>query len=187
MFLGMELILSDRWEMLMSKLQINKNEEEDLENFFYRTKNLLERKSRLLGHIRFFDRYAECKANPWGLRVQIFPNIRDPSPEFKIRWENVRHKCSEGMMDLLKEQHRKDLSDVNKELEDLFNKSIKLEGLEGFKTRDEARGLYMESFNKNLITSKNKKFEKDLRVFQHGRAYHWNYKNSVVDLKMTRL
>lgn len=106
----MELIQSDTWDTLMSKPQINTNEEEDIDGFFDRTKHLLERKSRLYSHIRFFDRYSECKINLWGLRVQIFPNIKEPSPEFKSRWENSLQKCPEGMMDLLREHHRKELS-----------------------------------------------------------------------------
>lgn len=73
-----------------------------------------------------FDRYMEHNINPWGLRVQVFPNIRDPNPEFKTKWEKILNKCSEGLMDLLKEHHHDELSKIQKELAELEIKSTKL-------------------------------------------------------------
>lgn len=161
----MDLINPDKWDSLMSKLQLS-TEEEDLDGFFFKTKLLLERKSRLFWHNRFFERYIEHNINPWGLRVQIFPNIRETSPEFKSKWEGIRIKCSEGLMELLREHHLVELSDTNKELDELEKRSSKLKVLEGFSLRNDALGTHMEGFHKRLIQSKNKKFDKNVRAFK---------------------
>lgn len=58
--------------------------------------------------------YEQNNINPWGLRTQVFPNVRDPSNEFKLRWEANLEKCMEGMLMLMREQHGKELAEVKK-------------------------------------------------------------------------
>lgn len=141
----------------MSKLQLS-SEEEDLDGFIFKTRQLLERKSRLYWHTKFFDRYLENNINPWGLRVQVFPNIRDPNTEFKTKWEKILNKCSEGLMDLLKENHLNDIGEIQKELDILSMKSNNFKTNESFDLRNKELNDYMERFNKNLIQNKLKKF-----------------------------
>lgn len=102
-----------------------------------------------------------------------FPNIRDPSPEFKANWEGVLNKCSEGLMDLLRGHHQLELIEIQKELDALEIKSKKLQGQDGFELRNKDLADYIERFNKNFIQNKSKKFDKDNRAFSQGRAYHW--------------
>lgn len=77
------------------------------------------------------------------------------------------------MMDLLKEHHLAELREVNNELAELSSQSLKLKKNEAFPDRDSALNLYMERFNRNLISNKNKKLEKDRKAFQYGKAYRW--------------
>lgn len=80
-------------------------------------------------------------------------------------------------MDLLKEHHLNELTEINKELDELDKKSSKIKTMDGFDLRDGALGTHMEKFNKNLIHSKNKKFDKEARAFHMERAYRWNQGN----------
>lgn len=164
------------------------SEEEDLDGFFFKIKQLLERKSGLYWHTKLFDRYMEQNINPWGLRVQVFPKVRDPTPEFQTKWEKVLTKCSEGLMDLLKEHHQNELREIQSELVALDIKSTKLKSNKGYDTRKRELGDYMERFNRNLIQNKLKKFEKYLRAFQLGRTYRWqqNYVGNRPRSRFTR-
>lgn len=50
--------------------------DKDLEHAFLRLQRLLERKARIFWHKKYFNKYIENKIVPWGLRIQIFPNVR---------------------------------------------------------------------------------------------------------------
>lgn len=60
----MDFLQNDAWDSLMSQFQLTVNEEDDLDESFIRIKNLLERKSKLYWHIRFFNKYEDHKINP---------------------------------------------------------------------------------------------------------------------------
>lgn len=173
----MEYLDSDNWEDKMTKFQHLANEAEDLDQFFLNTKALLEKKSRLFWQIKFFEKYEDYKINPWGLRIQIFPNIREPSSELKTRWERILQGCSSHMMLLLREHHQAELVEINKELLELSAKGEKLKHHASFSNRDAALSSLMESYNKDLITRKSKKFDKDKRAFALGNTYKWGSRN----------
>lgn len=181
----MDFTKADHWDNLMNKLQLS-SEEEDLEGFINKTRQLLEKKSRLYWHSKFFDRYRDNNINPWGLRVQVFPNIRDPSSDFKRKWEKVLIRCSDGLMELLLEHHLHDIEEIQKELDVLSMKSNHFKTNETFESRNKDLNDHMEKFNKHLIQSKLKKFDKDLRAFKEGRAYSW-YNTSGNFRSRTRL
>lgn len=65
-----------------------------LDCFFTNLKRLLEKKAWLFWNNKYFHKYIEDKIVPWGLRIQIFPNLFKVESEFKHDWENHLQSCS---------------------------------------------------------------------------------------------
>lgn len=78
------------------------------------------------------------------------------------------------MMSMMRGHYTIELSSINKELATLWEKGNILSQNAIFESKDKALTLHMEKFNKELISKKNLKFEKDKLVFSQGRAYRWD-------------
>lgn len=76
------------WESLILRYQHNLNgkKEMDIIAFSNTLRNLLEKKSNNVWHQKYFNKYLEESINPMGLRIQIFPTLRNINPTLKKKW-----------------------------------------------------------------------------------------------------
>lgn len=68
--------------------------EGDVDRFFLRLQilSVLEKKSCVFWHRKYFERYIESKIVPWGLRGHISPNLKKNDDTLKNTWEqNLLH------------------------------------------------------------------------------------------------
>lgn len=70
----------EAWDGLTTKIQASQMEanisDADLDRAFVRLRRLLEKKVRIYWHKSYFEKYLENSIVPWGLQIQIFPNIQ---------------------------------------------------------------------------------------------------------------
>lgn len=90
-----------------------------LERFFKSLQRLLEKKAHIFWNHKYFLRNIEDKIIPWGLRIQIFPNIFKIESDFKKDWESNLQSCSVKIMEALCQNYVEDLEVVNNEIEKL--------------------------------------------------------------------
>lgn len=83
-----------------------------------------------------FDRYLREEVNPQGLRVQIFPSFEVTDAAFSEKWEKKLLQCSATMMEMLRDKHRSDLLDLDKEIETLRTSGNQLSQQSEFKKRE---------------------------------------------------
>lgn len=95
--------------------------------------------------------------SPWGLRVQIFPNVRKMESDLKIEWENNLQDCSFKIMDLLCQHYSKELDLVDREIEKLYTDNTNLITDLSFNKREEDLKVHVESFVGDLLKTKEKK------------------------------
>lgn len=107
----------EAWEGLMDKIQQSQHSAEipdqDWDQAFLRLQRLLERKVRTFWHRKYFQKYMDNNIVPWGLRVQIFPNLKKIDEPLKTSWENNLQSCSFGMMSLLCTQYEAELKSLD--------------------------------------------------------------------------
>lgn len=113
-------VLGTAWMDFMSTIQAScltgQKFEDESKVFLDRMFNLLKKKSHLHWHIQYFEQYIK-EVCPLGLRIQIFPTIRDPSLDFKKHWENTLTKCSLELMTQLNSQYIVDMTALDGEIE----------------------------------------------------------------------
>lgn len=77
----------DAFEGLMDHIHKSQNATSgglSMDRFFSRLQRMLEKKSRLFWNKWYFSKYTADNISPWGLRIQILPNITQMEPEFKL-------------------------------------------------------------------------------------------------------
>lgn len=113
----------------------------------------MECKSTTYWNVRFLEQFIQENCCPMGLRVQIFPNLRNIDNDFKNNWERNLLTCS-------REEYNKTLASLNKEIDDLFKHSnVPTHSL--FKDKD-------VELSQNKGTSL-----KDKMAFCQGTAFKW--------------
>lgn len=58
------------------------------------------------------------KIEPWGLRVQIFPNINKVETNVRMAWEANLQTCFFNMMHILCEKYGRNIANVDIEIKD---------------------------------------------------------------------
>lgn len=85
----MSQFLGSGWEQFLDSIQDTCTPQVQtdvgLEVFFIELNKLMEKKSNLGWHVRFF----EDGINPQGLRIQIFPSFAVTDVTFKEKWEKT--------------------------------------------------------------------------------------------------
>lgn len=72
----------------------NVKSDEEIKTFLDQMFNLLKKKSHLYWHTEYFKQHIREDTCPLGLRIQLFPTIKEPSPTFKTSWEKILTQCS---------------------------------------------------------------------------------------------
>ncbi|XP_040196441.1 uncharacterized protein LOC120929222 [Rana temporaria] len=178
------------WEKFLDTIQNSYTSqaktEVGLDVFFLKLKRLMERKSNLGWHIRFFDRYLKEKVNPQGLRVQIFPTFEMTESTLKDKWEENLNTCSSNMMIMLKDKHIIDLAELDREIENLRSSGNHLISSSEYQKKESDLLEHLEKYNKNVIMRKDQKFYKDQLAFAGGYAYKWHHNSNQKGKKTFR-
>lgn len=108
------------WAGLMNEFQTSYNlsnkENDDLKVYFGKLKQLLKKKSNLNWHMEFFNQYIWENISPMGLRIQMFPTVKNATQELKNFWEGILSKCSKEFMQLLLIQYQLVTNQLDEEL-----------------------------------------------------------------------
>lgn len=173
----MATFTGQKWETLMSACsaqwgQESKGQLESGETFWV-YKNLLEKKTNLHWHVTYLQKYATKGIIPFGLRIKLFPHFKNPSPTFKNNWEQTLTQCSQSLINLLNNEHKSELLDVDKELHDIHTKLLTFNTVEGFNIKEKQIGDNLSKISKQIITTKERKFIRDKRAFSENKAYLW--------------
>lgn len=183
-FLLMSQFSGPDWERFLDSFQNSYTSqvktEVGLDVFFLKLKRLMETKSNLGWHIRFFDRYLRERVNPQGLRVQIFPTFEVTEIALREKWETNLNQCSANMMIILRDKHLTYLVELDKEIENLRISGNHLVSNAEYKKKELELIQHLEKYNKNVILRKDQKFYKDQLAFAGGYAYKWqqNFNNN---------
>lgn len=108
---------------LMDKIHRSQNAESgglSMERLFLRLQRMLEKKSSNYWNQWYFTKYMEEKVSPWGLRIQIFPNLNKVETDFKSSSDETLKNCYIHIMDLLCQQYSLELESLDKEIEVLY-------------------------------------------------------------------
>lgn len=142
----------------------NQQSEDETKTFLDRMFNLLKKKSHLYWHIQYFESYITEKVCPLGLRIQMFPTIKDPSPDFRKSWEDILTNCSIELMQKLTAQYRIDMTILDGEIDRLLNQFPTIKDSAPFTSRWKEVRDKLENLNKAIIT-KQKIFPGQTRLF----------------------
>ncbi|XP_077320812.1 uncharacterized protein LOC143943119 [Lithobates pipiens] len=178
----------EAWEGLMSKIHESQKTSEitdkELEHAFHLLQRLLERKVRIFWNKKFFLKYIENQIAPWGLRVQIFPNLNKIDDLIKNKWEENLQNCSLQMMTLLNMQFEHDLTQLDKAIDQWCEDYTTVTSIPRFKKKEQEIQKHIESYTLDIIRSKENKYLRDCNAYSNGYAYKWptnernrNYRN----------
>lgn len=141
---------------LMDKIHRSQNADSgglSMERFFLRLQRMLKKKSRIYWNNWYFTKYIEEGVSPWGLGIQIFPNLNKIEPDFKSNWEDDLQAFSIQMMNLLCQQYSLELYALDRETEKLYQANENL-------------------ISDSLFNSQEQTLKNDFREF-----HCWNFKN----------
>lgn len=134
------------------------------------------RYTRLWWNVQSLEQYLKHDLCPRGLRVQIFP-AWEVTPEFKTTWEKTLGKCSALMMEQLMIHDKELLQDTKNTVADLHTKLLKFEDalVKPFleQLREELSG-----FEKEILTNKKNKFDRDRRDRESNKMYRWSHRGN---------
>lgn len=88
----------------------------------YRLHRVLQRKSALFWHSTYLGKYIDNSIVPFGLRIQIFPNIPTVRDTLKSRWEENLTKCSCEKMTILQEHYEQEIQNIDKKILEIQSK-----------------------------------------------------------------
>lgn len=146
------------------QLTDHKNED-DIKVFLDRMFNLLKRKSHLHWHTKYCELYIKEKVCPLGLRMKVFPTIRDPPLDPKKLWEHVLTKCSVELMTQLTSQYYADMAMQDDGIKHLNAQFPKIMDSPTFTDKWKDVREHLETLNKEIITKKQGKFAQDKLAF----------------------
>lgn len=165
------------WEGFIADVRQSRSKdvasEEDATLYFTGLQRLVEKKTRLFWHKDFFEQYISNKVVPWGLRIQIFPNIRKIEPKIKEAWESNLQTCSFQMMSILCQQYEQDIGQIDVEIKDLQENSGNINTYPGFTLLEKKLKDHLTKYATNLIKTKESKLQRDKRAYENGQAYRW--------------
>lgn len=152
--------------------EVDKSEIE-LNNFFFSLRELLQKKSTIYWHAMFLEDYIMENMAPYGLRLQLFPNLRDIKEDFKRKWESVLNACSKELMKLLIGEYQSQELDIENDITKLTNTVQHLTKTKEYEIKYKELDANLEKFNRDLISKKEKKMNRDRKAYRNGRAYTW--------------
>lgn len=145
----------------------------DIDIFFQKLTRLLEKKCVMLWHIKYLENFLTLGINPFGIRVQIFPNLQNIHEDFKKIWESMLLQCSPLINTTLINEYKVRYQTIELEIIEFIKPSEPWRSHAQFLEKDIKLKEHFEGFNKNLIKNKDLKFERDKAAFAEGKAYRW--------------
>lgn len=172
-------VLGTVWSGFMTQIQTacltnSTRSDEEVKTFLDRMLNLLKHKSHLHCHTEYFKQYINEGVYPLGLRIQLFPTVKDPSPAFKSSWEKTLTHCSLELMRTLITQYESDMTSLDSEIDKLNTHYQHLLDAPSFSNRWREVREHLEELTKENIKNKQTKFVKDKLAFSEGLAYKWS-------------
>ncbi|XP_040178113.1 uncharacterized protein LOC120910420 [Rana temporaria] len=166
------------WEGFMFKIQSNTNNADitipELDRAFSRLQRLLEKKVRIFWHKQYFIKYVENQITPWGLRIQIFPNLKKVDDALKLRWEQNLQSCSFEMMNILCNQYEAEIEDLDVQVNAWYIELVLSISNPLFIAREKSLKEHLEEYTTDLINFKEGKYLRDKAAYDNKYAYKWN-------------
>ncbi|XP_077342764.1 uncharacterized protein LOC143989087 [Lithobates pipiens] len=167
----------EAWEGLMNKASdLQKNSEpsdKDLDLALQYLQRLLERKVRIFWHRKFFHKYIDQQIVPFGLRIQIFPNLNKIDNLIKQKWEENLQTCSIAMMTLLAIQYSHDIDLIDNSIKKWYDEYAKITSTSKFKRKESELSKHIENYTLEIIRLKQNKLTRDSNSYSNGSAYKW--------------
>ncbi|XP_040196297.1 uncharacterized protein LOC120929125 [Rana temporaria] len=161
----------------MYKIQSSQNSaditEPELDRAFVRLQRLLEKKVRVFWHKHYFSKYCENHITPWGLRIQIFPNLKKIDDSLKTEWEDNLQTCSFGMMHILCKQYEGEITDLDLQINTWYIDLILAATSPLFIQREKELKEHLEEYTADLIKIKEGKYMRDKSAYDNKYAYKW--------------
>lgn len=168
----------EAWEGLMTRIQASQNAstitDAELDRAFIRLQRLLEKKVRIYWHKIYFEKYAEHKIIPWGLRIQLFPNIKKINDTLKASWESNLLTCSLNMLSMLCNEYTTELAQLDVAINRWYIDHAQGLSSPRYSKRDKTLRAHLEEYTLTTINDKESKFLRDLAAHENGYAYNWD-------------
>lgn len=168
----------EAWEGLMTRIQASQNvstiTDAELDRAFMRLQRLLEKKVRIYWHKTYFEKYAEHKIIPWGLRIQLFPNIKKINDSLKASWENNLQSCSLNMLSILCYEYVIELEQLDVAINRWYSDHAQGMSSSKYSKRDNALRAHLKEYTLTTINDKESKFLRDQAAHANGYAYKWD-------------
>lgn len=139
---------------------------------------LIDIRVHMFWHKEYFDKYIESQVVPWGLRIQIFPNIRKVEPDLKIKWVSNLQSCSMTMMWILHDQYDFDNLELDKEIQGWQDDHLTLNSFEGYLNREKRLREHLTKYATELIKTKENKFSRDKKAYDGQHVYKWSQQST---------
>lgn len=79
-----------------------------------------------------------------------------------------------GMMNMLIKYYQMELNGFDSELEKMYEKIESMTTTKQYNNKEAELQKYLENLNRNIISNKEKKFNRDKKQFSENKAYRWN-------------
>lgn len=117
-------------------------------------------------------KYVREKVCPYGLRVQLFPNFKIDSDDFRTKWETALTNCSINLLQLLIDHYQQELALVDQDVQALLLTGTYLSNTVEFATREIELNNHLEK-RKIYHHLKKKKLFCDRNAISAKKAYRW--------------
>ncbi|PIO24355.1 hypothetical protein AB205_0058670 [Aquarana catesbeiana] len=168
----------EAWEDLMTKIQMShvtsNISDIELDKYFITFQRLLEKKVCVYWHKIYFEIYVENHIVPWGLRIQIFPNIKKTTDPLKKAWEDNLQACSFNMISMLCQEYDKELALLDISINEWLTDRAADVSFPRFVQRDKDLRAHLEGYTIEIINAKENKFLRDKLAHTNGYAYRWD-------------
>lgn len=167
----------DAWEGLKTKIQTSQNNynitDAELDKAFMRL--LLEKKVCIYWHKLYFEKYTENQIVPWGLRIQIFPNVKKVNDSLKSSWEENLQSCSFNKLSILCKQYEHEPEQLDISISSWHSDHSSGVSSPRFCKRDKFLHAHLKDYTLSVINAKEGKFLRDKFAHKNGYAYRWAY------------
>ncbi|XP_077155887.1 uncharacterized protein LOC143818474 isoform X2 [Ranitomeya variabilis] len=145
----------------------------DIDDLIVRLRDLLNRRTRWWWNKSFLECYVSKGLIPRGLRVQLFPSFNMDNEEFKVKWEETAKTCSMGFMQLLIKSNESMIKEMEDEIGGIQETLAKHMTAEAMTKLNANLDLDFHKWEKDIVQTKSKKYQRDLSDYKRYRIYKW--------------
>lgn len=121
--------------------------------------------------VQSLENYIEHHIVPRGLRITLIPSARCQNPTFLTKWEKLATDSSIGLMTLLLEEERQNLSTLETKLKEHIEIVKKFEKEPEYTVKETTLQTNIEKFQYHIKDRKHKQFIRDVSDFKENKAY----------------